>query len=67
MRRALALEVGMQNAGLGTLLAMAIDPVAAIPTGVYTFGCMFTGISLAKWWARRSEEVSEEADIELGE
>lgn len=54
MRRALTLEVGMQNAGLGTVLAMdhfGEFPAAAIPPAIYTFGCMLTGTILAQWWA----------------
>lgn len=54
MRRALTLEVGMQNAGLGSVMAMNLfkDPQAAIPTAAYTFGCMLTGTVLAQWWGR---------------
>lgn len=54
MRRALTLEVGMQNCGLGTTLALSLFPgtTAAIPTAVYTFGCMLTGAMLATWWSR---------------
>ena len=54
MRRALTLEVGMQNAGLGATLAMNIfdnDPAIAIAPALYTFGCMFTGTILARAWA----------------
>ena len=54
MTRALALEVGMQNAGLGTLLAATLfgqDSAAQIPTAAYTFGCMLTGTILASYWA----------------
>ena len=54
MRRALTLEVGMQNAGLGTMLAVATFgdsfPDAAIPTAAYTFGCMLTGSLLVACW-----------------
>lgn len=53
MRRALTLEVGMQNAGLGTVLALTLfpsQPTAAIPPAAYTFGCMFTGTLLAQYW-----------------
>lgn len=56
MRRALTLEVGMQNAGVGTALALkwfADTPIAAIPSAVYTFGCMLTGTILAHWFASR--------------
>ena len=55
MRRALTLEVGMQNAGLGTVLVLDLfkdDAAAAIPTALYTFGCMLTGTILAQWWSR---------------
>ncbi len=54
MGRALTLEVGMQNAGLGTVLAMDLfgkDPAIAIAPAIYTFGCMLTGTILARVWA----------------
>ncbi|GIW80306.1 MAG: hypothetical protein KatS3mg105_2113 [Gemmatales bacterium] len=56
MRRALTIEIGMQNAGLGSVLAnelFASEPRTAIPPVVYTVGCMFTGTLLARWWAGR--------------
>lgn len=54
MRRALTIEVGMQNAGLGTSLALQYfkdQPAATVPTALYTFGCVFTATILARWWA----------------
>lgn len=56
MRRALTLEVGMQNAGLGTVLTLQLFPgheAAAIPPALYTFGCMVTGTLLAQAWRNR--------------
>ncbi len=53
MRRALTLEVGMQNAGAGTTIAIQLfgnDSAAIIPCVVYTFGCMLTGTILASVW-----------------
>ncbi|MBY0587746.1 bile acid:sodium symporter family protein [bacterium] len=53
--RALSLEVGMQNAGLGTVLAMQIfpgRPEICIPTALYTFGCVLTGTALAWFWSQ---------------
>ncbi len=53
-RRALTLEIGMQNAGLGTMLVLGMfpdQPAAAIPCALFTFGCMFTGTLLARVWA----------------
>jgi BASS family bile acid:Na+ symporter len=61
MRRALTLEIGMQNAGLGTYLVLQLfpnDPAAAIPTALYTFGCMFTGALLAQLWAAFGKPVT---------
>ncbi len=60
-RRALSLEVGMQNAGLGTALAASMygnQTTATIPTAAYTFGCMLTGTVLAIWWCRGDERRS---------
>ena len=61
MRKALTLEVGMQNAGLGTILALQLfpdSPETAIPTAAYTFGCMLTGTVLAQYWSRRKNGES---------
>lgn len=67
MRKALTLEVGMQNAGVGTALAMKWfeeTPTAAIPTAAYTFGCMLTGTMLAKWFARGSSLEDDTSDAQ---
>lgn len=56
MRRALTLEVGMQNAGLGATLAselFAERPATAVAPALYTFGCMLTGTILAWFWSHR--------------
>ena len=53
MRRAMTLEVGMQNAGAGIALAKQLfgnDSPAVIPCILYTFGCMLTGTILATAW-----------------
>ncbi|GAB5402085.1 MAG: bile acid:sodium symporter family protein [Aureliella sp.] len=66
MRRALTLEVGMQNAGVGTALAATLygsDSLAQIPTAAYTFGCMATGTMLAAFWS--AQLVKDFADTEL--
>ena len=64
MRRALTLEIGMQNAGLGTTLAMGLfaDERIALPAALYTFGCMFTGTILARVWAEWSEHAEEPSE-----
>lgn len=56
MRRTLAIEVGMQNCGLGTTLVLHLFPdypAAAIPTAAYTFGCVLTATLLARHWSRQ--------------
>jgi BASS family bile acid:Na+ symporter len=58
MRRALAIEVGMQNAGLGAFLASTLfSPSAALPCTLYAFGCLITGALLAQFWAWRAPET----------
>ncbi|WP_460165860.1 bile acid:sodium symporter family protein [Thermostilla marina] len=70
MRRALTLEVGMQNAGLGTTLALGLfpdQPQVAIPCALYTFGCMFTGSVLARVWSAIPVTNPTEASTEAAE
>ncbi|MEZ6131510.1 MAG: bile acid:sodium symporter family protein [Planctomycetaceae bacterium] len=53
MKRALTLEVGMQNAGAGVALAKELfgaDSPALVPCILYTFGCMLTGTLLSTVW-----------------
>jgi bile acid:Na+ symporter, BASS family len=66
MRRALTLEVGMQNAGLGTGLILTLfpdHPAAAIPTAAYTFGCMVTGTMLANIWSNILGDSTQESIV----
>ena len=65
-RKALTLEVGMQNAGLGTALAKSLfGAESLIPTAAYTFGCMVTGTCLAIWW--RTKRSCDEIESRSGE
>lgn len=57
VRRALTIEIGMQNAGLGVALAGRLFPdypEATIPPALFTVGSMLTATALAQWWARRT-------------
>lgn len=66
-RRALILEIGMQNAGLGSTLATQLFPnreVVALPAALYTFGCMLTGTILAQYWSRRTGKSEKRSDRE---
>ena len=50
-RRTLAIEIGMQNAGLGTVLALNnLGPEAAIPTAFFVFACIITASIMTEIW-----------------
>jgi BASS family bile acid:Na+ symporter len=52
-RRALAIEIGMQNAGLGTALALEhLGEEAAIPAAIFVFVCIITASVAAAFWQR---------------
>ncbi|MED1605448.1 bile acid:sodium symporter family protein [Cytobacillus kochii] len=53
-RRAISIEVGMQNSGLGVTLALAhFGPVAAIPSALGAVWHNISGPILATYWAKR--------------
>ena len=56
-RRTFIIEVGMQNAGLGSVLALAhLGPAGAVPSAFYTGLCVMTAamaLPLLKIWERR--------------
>ncbi len=56
--RTIALEVGMQNGGLASGIALEMGKVATVGLAPAVFGPMMniTGSSLATWWRGRSEE-----------
>lgn len=56
--RTIALEVGMQNGGLASGLALEMGKVATVGLAPAVFGPMMniTGSSLASWWRRKSPE-----------
>jgi len=55
-KRAIAVEVGMQNSGLAAALAMAhFNPVAAIPGAIFSVWHNISGPILATWWTRRDD------------
>ncbi|MGC9344937.1 MAG: bile acid:sodium symporter family protein [Bacteroidales bacterium] len=59
--RTIALEVGMQNGGLASGIALEMGKVATIGLAPAVFGPMMniTGSSLATWWRGRNEEEEE--------
>lgn len=52
-RRTLSIEVGMQNAGLGAVLALKhFSSQAAIPNALFAIWCIITASILAEIWSR---------------
>ena len=65
MQRALTLEVGMQNAGLGAVLAGQLftgREQIELPAALYTFGCVLTGTILARQLAKRATDEQESTE-----
>lgn len=56
-RRTLSIEIGMQNAGLGVVLALNhLDKQAAVPAAIFVFVCIITASLAAAWWQRHPGE-----------
>ena len=54
-RRTLAIEIGMQNAGLGTVLALKhFSEKTAMPAAIFVFICIITASVMAAVWQRTS-------------
>ncbi|QOG07975.1 bile acid:sodium symporter family protein [Aureimonas sp. OT7] len=55
-RKAIAIEVGMQNSGLGAALASAhFSPVAAVPSAIFSVWHNISGALLAGYFSRLSD------------
>lgn len=60
-RRAISIEVGMQNSGLAVTLALLhFNPAAAIPAAIFSVWHNITGPILATFWARKNDESDSE-------
>jgi len=58
-KRTLAIEIGMQNAGLGTVLALKhFGEKAAIPAAIFVFICIITASIAAEFWQKISPPAS---------
>jgi bile acid:Na+ symporter, BASS family len=67
-RRAVSIEVGMQNSGLAAALATAhFNPVAALPAAVFSVWHNISGSLLAAYWSRRPAKDAPEEDREAVE
>ncbi len=56
-RHTLAIEIGMQNAGLGTVLALKhFGEKTAIPAAIFVFICIITASILAAVWQKTTPD-----------
>lgn len=56
-QKAVSIEVGMQNSGLGAQLAMThFDPVAAVPSAIFSFWHNISGPILATYWGSKANK-----------
>ncbi|HEX9665073.1 MAG TPA: bile acid:sodium symporter family protein [Thermodesulfobacteriota bacterium] len=57
--KAVSIEVGMQNSGLGVALAGAyFGALAALPAAIFSVWHNISGSALAWWWSRQEEKIS---------
>lgn len=55
-QKAISIEVGMQNSGLGAALALAhFAPIAAVPSALFSVWHNISGPILATWWGKKSD------------
>lgn len=56
-QKAVSIEVGMQNSGLGAQLAMVhFDPVSAVPSAIFSFWHNISGPILATYWGSKANK-----------
>lgn len=67
-QKAVSIEVGMQNSGLGSALALAhFAPIAAVPSALFSVWHNISGPVLATWWGKRSNDsVDHDEHIKTG-
>jgi BASS family bile acid:Na+ symporter len=60
--KAIAIEVGMQNSGLGVALAavhFAASPITAVPSAIFSLWHNISGPALASYWASRTDKIEQ--------
>ncbi|ALX50231.1 bile acid:sodium symporter family protein [Lentibacillus amyloliquefaciens] len=67
-QKAVSIEVGMQNSGLGSALALAhFSPIAAVPSALFSVWHNISGPVLATWWGKRSgDSLKGDEDTKAG-
>jgi BASS family bile acid:Na+ symporter len=59
-KRALSIEIGMQNSGLAVSLAVAhFSPAAAIPAAIFSVWHNISGPLAATYWSRKTDNLKE--------
>ncbi|GAA1467218.1 bile acid:sodium symporter family protein [Nocardiopsis exhalans] len=62
-RRAVSVEVGMQNSGLAASLATThFEPIAALPGALFSVWHNLSGAAVATYWARKAPKDAEGAE-----
>lgn len=62
-RRAISIEVGMQNSGLAAALATVhFSPASALPAAIFSVWHNVSGSTLASFWSRRPPQDGSEAE-----
>ncbi len=62
-KRALSIEIGMQNSGLAVSLAVAhFSPAAAIPAAIFSVWHNISGPLAATYWSRKTGDLKENED-----
>lgn len=57
-QKAVSIEVGMQNSGLGSTLALThFSPIAAVPSAIFSVWHNISGPVLATWWGKNSNDT----------
>ena len=62
--KAIAIEVGMQNSGLGVALAavhFAASPITAVPSAIFSLWHNISGPALATYWASKANPIKTDA------
>jgi len=55
----MCIEIGMQNAGLGVILALAhFEPTAALPGALFAIWAILTGAGMTRVLHKRMESVT---------
>lgn len=63
--KAISIEVGMQNSGLGVALAavhFAASPITAVPSAIFSLWHNISGPALATYWATKADKIQKEQE-----